>query len=224
MVRHSLYFSHPIIDRQYAHTPPTPHLRLFPQRTLLRELPEPQVYIGLMSLFTDIIEVYQRSCYRFGLPMDALQCGPSRIEGHSAALQVSAAVSEAKLHPVTSRMRCEIAHIHSGHDLSFHVMLSESDAATVVKAGWGELFPLAGRTIWTGQHRGMLGPMNLVFLYPPKTTEELEIVRFITMAGVGFALSPLMASEPSTSNTDQYDAGAAETRPETLTLARRIGS
>ena len=69
----------------------------------------------------------------------------------------------------------EIAHIHAS-DGSMHMILSPSDAAAAMRAGWGERHALAGS----------LGlPATYLFVYPPRDEVELEVVRALLDAAIG---------------------------------------
>jgi len=67
----------------------------------------------------------------------------------------------------------EIAHAHPAEN-SLHVWLSDVDARTVIKAGWGQRFPLIFvKGGWT-------------MVYAPRDEGELEVVENIVKAGVAF--------------------------------------
>jgi len=70
----------------------------------------------------------------------------------------------------------EIAHVHPAEN-SLHVWLSESDARTVVAAGWGERFPLSSLSM---VHNGW------TFVYAPRSMEEADVVEEIVKAGIGY--------------------------------------
>lgn len=69
----------------------------------------------------------------------------------------------------------EVAHIHHV-DGSMHMVLSPSDAAKAIEAGWGELHGLAG-------FMGRL-PVSYTFVYAPRNAQEMEVVRQLLAAAV----------------------------------------
>ena len=75
--------------------------------------------------------------------------------------------------------RGEIAHVHQS-DGSAHVVLSFADAKEVIAKGWGERHELVG---------GMILPWGYVFLYAPRDEGEVEVMKRIFEAGVGFMMS-----------------------------------
>ena len=66
----------------------------------------------------------------------------------------------------------EIAHMH-GTDGSLHVTLHPLDVAYILKRGWGERHPLAGR--WLGS--------GFMMIYAPRDEEELKVILEIVQAG-----------------------------------------
>ncbi len=72
----------------------------------------------------------------------------------------------------------EIAHIHPS-DGSMHMILSPSDAKTVIDTGWGERHPLAG--VYAGL------PETYVMIYAPRTPEENAMIARILEAAVAYA-------------------------------------
>jgi Family of unknown function (DUF5519) len=69
----------------------------------------------------------------------------------------------------------EVAHIHPV-DGSMHMVLSPSDAAKVIEAGWGELHGLAG-------FMNRL-PVSYTFVYAPRDEQEIDVVRQLLDAAV----------------------------------------
>lgn len=76
----------------------------------------------------------------------------------------------------------EFAHVHGVSDGSLHVGLSEADAQTVIKAGWGERHLLAGK-----QAGKMNVPAGLVMVYGPRNEQEIETVVDILRASYKWA-------------------------------------
>ena len=72
----------------------------------------------------------------------------------------------------------EIAHIHPS-DGSMHMILSPSDAKTVIEAGWGERHPLAG--VYVGL------PETYMLIYAPRSAEENAVLERILGAAVVYA-------------------------------------
>jgi len=71
----------------------------------------------------------------------------------------------------------EIAHIHP-IDGSMHMVLSPTDAKTVIEAGWGELHPLAGR---------LLPSKTYTLIYSPRNEDDLIVINTILKAAVQYA-------------------------------------
>lgn len=69
----------------------------------------------------------------------------------------------------------EVAHIHPV-DGSMHMILSPTDAAKVIEAGWGELHGLAG-------FMNRL-PVSYTFVYAPRDEQEIEVVKQLLDAAV----------------------------------------
>lgn len=78
-------------------------------------------------------------------------------------------------HPHAGFGQGETAHIHPG-DGSMHMIFSQSDAAKVIDAGWGERHPVAGIT-------GLL-PDTYVYVYPPRDAAELRVVEKLVEAAI----------------------------------------
>lgn len=75
----------------------------------------------------------------------------------------------------------EFAHIHplSSGSGSLHLRLPENHATEVVAKGWGEWHPFA-----------LDGRMpNMLMVYAPRTTEDLNIVKTIIEAACAYAMS-----------------------------------
>lgn len=89
----------------------------------------------------------------------------------------------------------EVAHIHPS-DGSMHMILSPSDAATVLAQGWGELHSLSGRL-------GLL-PASYTFVYAPRNEEDLQAVEAILLAAIGH-----MSGRSPSSHTALDDGGAS---------------
>lgn len=86
----------------------------------------------------------------------------------------------------------EIAHIHPS-DGSMHMILSASDAKTVLESQWGELHALAGLFNRL--------PTTYTFVYAPRHDADLEAIRRILSASVTFMTKPLHPSHPLESST-----------------------
>jgi len=69
----------------------------------------------------------------------------------------------------------EIFHTHASDHGSSHISLHPLDAALVIKQGWGQMHPLAGRGPWV--------PRCFVMVYGPRDEQELQVVKEIIKAG-----------------------------------------
>jgi Family of unknown function (DUF5519) len=103
---------------------------------------------------------------------DQVQYQPSFYEKHNEAITLC--------HPDCGHAyglisHGEVAHIHPV-DGSMHMILSPSDAAKVIEAGWGELHGLAG-------FMDRL-PVSYTFVYAPRDEQEVEVVRQLLDAAV----------------------------------------
>ncbi|MFG2338931.1 hypothetical protein [Streptomyces yangpuensis] len=78
----------------------------------------------------------------------------------------------------------EFAHAHPSYDGSWHVCLPETDAASVVGAGWGEYHPLAGDRL----------PRGTVLLFAPRDSEESDICFDVLRSAHAFASRALGGS------------------------------
>lgn len=105
-----------------------------------------------------------------------LEFKTSHTEKHNDALWVS---DSAYANPA-AKNQGEIAHVHEV-DGSVHVILSPSDARTVLESQWGELHPLAGID-------GLLPPSTYVLLYSPRNALELAVHEKIVVAAIAFAM------------------------------------
>ncbi|KAF2399755.1 hypothetical protein EJ06DRAFT_543298 [Trichodelitschia bisporula] len=105
---------------------------------------------------------------------DMLEVRPSGSEGGTAeGLYVRSdwrGVNPVTKHPI---LKTEVAHVHPSDD-SLHVWLSERDAKEVIELGWGEKFPLG------------IVPGGWIMVYAPRNWMEMDVVRWIVEAGVGW--------------------------------------
>lgn len=69
----------------------------------------------------------------------------------------------------------EIAHVHTSEG-SLHVILSPSDAKTVMKSHWGELHPLSSA--------GFMESNTYILIYAPRTIKEVNVIEQIVKASV----------------------------------------
>ena len=87
----------------------------------------------------------------------------------------------------------EWGHLHGISDGSMHIGMSEADASTVIKSGWGERHLLAGKTMGD-----MKIPEGLIMVYGPRNDEEIEVVVEILKASYKWSrgdIEPLRRSE-----------------------------
>ncbi|PLB34188.1 uncharacterized protein BDW47DRAFT_112666 [Aspergillus candidus] len=110
---------------------------------------------------------------------------PSNLEAHADGLFVADGV----VLPGARKqlLKGEIAHIHRMKDASVHVLLAPADCKKVFEAGWGQRHPLSG----VGSPKALGGgalilPAEYVFVYAPRTEEELMLVMDIVRAGVAY--------------------------------------
>ncbi|KAL1747407.1 hypothetical protein HDZ31DRAFT_61322 [Schizophyllum fasciatum] len=108
---------------------------------------------------------------------------PSLKEGHSEALFVHPDVPcPVADRAISQRRGREIAHTHPLIDCSFHALLSPRDCKEVIAKGWGERHPLSGTL---GEKEVQI---NFLFVYAPRSEEELGVVTRILEAGIGYML------------------------------------
>lgn len=82
----------------------------------------------------------------------------------------------------------EVGHVHPA-DGSMHMILSHSDARTVVERGWGERHGLAGRRL------GL--PATYTLIYAPRDERDLPIVSRILDAAIAYMLAPFPNAAPA---------------------------
>ncbi|WP_234995778.1 luciferase domain-containing protein [Streptoalloteichus hindustanus] len=71
------------------------------------------------------------------------------------------------------RLTAEVAHVHP--DGSLHLALSAPDQRELLAQGWGERHPLHSPQV------------NVVMLYAPRTTQELDVARAVLRAAYRYA-------------------------------------
>ncbi|KAL1658535.1 hypothetical protein GGF50DRAFT_120763 [Schizophyllum commune] len=106
---------------------------------------------------------------------------PSAHEGHAQALfvlpDVPCPIADKAINQHRGR---EIEHVHPLIDCSYHALLAPQDCKEIIAKGWGERHPLSG----------CFGDKDLqanyVFVYAPRSEEELEIVTRIMEAAIGY--------------------------------------
>ncbi|MGD1843943.1 MAG: phospholipase [Salibacteraceae bacterium] len=76
----------------------------------------------------------------------------------------------------------EFAHFHPHPDYSMHLGLPKRAAEIIIDKGWGEWHPLI--------QRGILPP-NIIMMYAPRTSEELQANKFILKLSYDFAQGEL---------------------------------
>ncbi|EXJ93622.1 hypothetical protein A1O1_02014 [Capronia coronata CBS 617.96] len=142
-----------------------------PQRQL-DQLPGREVQEKLLASFTSIV-AHNPTLVQFK---------PSIYERRHEAIFI------ADTCPVTTKdvlgypLPAEISHIHATTDYSVHVVLSPRDAATVIRAGWGQLHGLAGLSV-----AGItVLPKSYVLLYAPRNEDEVHVVMEIVRASIGY--------------------------------------
>lgn len=145
------------------------------------------------SLLEDVVSEVKAECRAQGSLSpdyqriaDQLDTGMSRLEGHGSSIILP--LDSSIVRPESKNMFSEVAHIHA-QDLSFHVNLAPKDAAIVIDNNWGERFAVSGRTMWIGRLKGRRVNDGYVLVYAPRTMEEVEIVKRIVKASIGFAFA-----------------------------------
>ena len=83
----------------------------------------------------------------------------------------------------------EIMHMHK-IDSSMHLTLHPSDAAIVIKQGWGEMHPLAGQGPWV--------PRGFCMIYAPRDEEDIRIIMHIVRAAAWWVGGCFLRPEPKT--------------------------
>lgn len=102
----------------------------------------------------------------------ALEYRTSGWEKHNKALFAS---TPATPHDPAQPTSGELGHFHPS-DGSLHVILSPGDAYLVISNQWGELHPLAGRSLNL--------PPTYTLLYPARNQNELATIRTIVTAAI----------------------------------------
>ncbi|KAI5888686.1 uncharacterized protein SCHCODRAFT_02637401 [Schizophyllum commune H4-8] len=106
---------------------------------------------------------------------------PSAHEGHALALFVvldaPCPIADKAVNQHRGR---EIEHVHPLLDCSYHALLAPQDCKEVIAKGWGERHPLSG----------CFGDKDLqanyLFIYAPRSEQELEIITRILEASIGY--------------------------------------
>lgn len=108
-----------------------------------------------------------------------LRLATSHFEKNVPAVMLQPAVR----HHRDARAACgEVGHVHPS-DGSMHMILSASDAATVIERGWGERHGLAG------SHLDL--PLTYMMIYAPRDQSELASISSILDAAITYqALDP----------------------------------
>ncbi|MCJ1317133.1 hypothetical protein MMC15_002455 [Xylographa vitiligo] len=96
------------------------------------------------------------------------------LNSYGAACEHPAKVNDAVVMEInTCEHPAEIVHLHTT-EASMHLTLHPSDAAMVIRRGWGERHPLAGRGPWV--------PKGFMMVYAPRNKEELDVMTSIIKA------------------------------------------
>ncbi|KAB8235332.1 uncharacterized protein BDW43DRAFT_269826 [Aspergillus alliaceus] len=109
----------------------------------------------------------------------------SNLELHADALFLADGLVPS---PVAQKMKGEIAHIHRLKDFSLHLTLAPADCKKVIEAGWGQRHKLSGvqapRALFGGRIISL--PPEYVFIYAPRTEQEVAFVMEILVASVKY--------------------------------------
>ncbi|EHY55124.1 hypothetical protein HRR83_005623 [Exophiala dermatitidis] len=149
---------------------PTLGRHAVPQRQMDQFAPE-EIQKNLITSFESIVTKNPH----------LIQFKPSQYERRHEAIWVADSVDASKT-PAPfgnnkNKYPLEISHVHPNADCSVHVVLAPRDAARVIRAGWGQLHGLAGSKVI---------PRSYVFLYAPRTQEELNVIMELVRAGIGY--------------------------------------
>ncbi|KAE8147448.1 hypothetical protein BDV25DRAFT_132073 [Aspergillus avenaceus] len=114
-----------------------------------------------------------------------IKLSPSHVELHADAFFLADGLSPS---PIAQQMKGEIAHIHHLKDFSLHLTLAPADCKKIIENGWGQRHKLSGvkipRALFAG--RDISIPLEYVFIYAPRTEEEVAFVMEIVVASVKF--------------------------------------
>ncbi|KIY52314.1 hypothetical protein FISHEDRAFT_70002 [Fistulina hepatica ATCC 64428] len=112
-------------------------------------------------------------------------CKRSQHERRTDALFLA---PDVPAHRTARKAWLEIAHMHETAEYSLHVVLAPRDCIEVISKGWGERHPVSGFAL----------PVEYLFIYTPRTEEEIAVVERIIEAAVGFMANlPLPAGATS---------------------------
>ena len=81
----------------------------------------------------------------------------------------------------------EIMHMHK-IDSSMHLTLHPSDAAIVIRQGWGEMHPLAGQGPWV--------PRGFCMIYAPRDEKDIRVIMRIVRAAAWWVGGCFLRPEP----------------------------
>ncbi|KAL1704777.1 hypothetical protein EV121DRAFT_291097 [Schizophyllum commune] len=120
---------------------------------------------------------------------------PSAHEGHALALFVlpdaPCPIADKAINQHRGR---EIEHVHPLIDCSYHALLAPQDCKEVIAKGWGERHPLSG----------CFGDKDLqanyLFIYAPRSEDELEVITRIMEAAIGY----MTLDESSIARTGEF--------------------
>ncbi|KAJ6125736.1 hypothetical protein N7523_003356 [Penicillium sp. IBT 18751x] len=151
-----------------------PHV--VPQRQLT-QIPEEEVMEKLRAAFS-----------AFGYRNHHLvKVERSNLEKHSDALFLADHLPATDL---AQTMQGEIAHIHSCHDHSIHVVCSPADSSgkKIIEAGWGQRHGFSGTSAMAYLSLGTVPdfPSEYILIYAPRTEADIKTVMDIIAAGVKF--------------------------------------
>ena len=192
-----------------------PSHRWIPQRTKGPYFHVPEVEEGIRNLMRSVVaqEVAEKP---------RIHAITSRLEGKGDAIAI---LDHMEVNAASRGLFREVIHLHSvsriicttasrglalkrsvplQQDLSFHAVLSPACAAEVVTKKWGERFAISGRPHVLGPLRGKVIHPGMVLLYPPKTMDELDVIRKIIIAGIDYALD--LGSDGLDADCDDMEA------------------
>ncbi|PYH96012.1 hypothetical protein BO71DRAFT_397520 [Aspergillus ellipticus CBS 707.79] len=109
----------------------------------------------------------------------------SPVEKHPNAMLLAEGVAR---NEPARRMHDECAHLHRSRDYSLHVVLAPADCKKIFDAGWGQRHGWSGLKaphIWS-RGKILALPSEFVFIYAPRTEEEVALVIGILKAGLRY--------------------------------------
>ncbi|KAF7595880.1 hypothetical protein BBP40_004373 [Aspergillus hancockii] len=134
----------------------------------------------------EIKEKLNQSFYAFAnRNQHLIKFASSNLELHADALFLADGVVPT---PAAQQLKGELAHIHRLKDFSLHMTLAPADCKKVLEANWGQRHSLSGVKLPNALlgGRGISLPSEYVFIYAPRTEEEVVFLMEILAASVKY--------------------------------------